>query len=153
MFLWEEAEAQNTKLERYLLSHQGGARYLVATLNAITASPIILDTGQPVMALGGFAGSDPILTPGQLVQLVSHGTVRFFLLSAPNTSSSRVTGTNGQLTQWVQQSCHVVPQQLWSSPQNQNSTSPPAFEQQSGSGSDGGLFGQGQLYDCAGAAS
>jgi hypothetical protein len=33
-----------------------------------------------MMTLGGFSGSDPILTPSQLASLIKCGTVRFFLL-------------------------------------------------------------------------
>lgn len=64
----------------YLLKNQGNTKYLVATLNANSAAPIILATGEPVMALGGFTGSDPILTVSQLQQLIADGTVRFFLV-------------------------------------------------------------------------
>src|SRR5579885_2713319 len=70
------------KLVSYLESHRGHARFLVATLTAMQAAPIILDTGQPVMALGGFMGRDPILTPNALAQEVERGQVRFFLLPA-----------------------------------------------------------------------
>jgi hypothetical protein len=152
------SSTQNSKLDQYLLSHQGSTRYLVATSSALTAGPIILDTGQPVMALGGFTGGDPILTTRQLAQLVSQGTIRFFLISGGGSSGGIMRG-NGQLTQWVQQSCKVVSQQLWSSGQNSgafppsgNGTQPPSGSgQQPGSGvGPGGLSGQQQLYDCSG---
>ena len=68
------------KLEHYLLEHQGQATYLVATINASTAAPFILDTGKAVIALGGFNGFDTILTAQQVAALVERGTVRFFLL-------------------------------------------------------------------------
>lgn len=68
------------KLEQYLLAHQGNTRYLVATTNAMSASPIILDTGKPVMALGGFSGSDPIVDASKLSAMVADGTVRYFLI-------------------------------------------------------------------------
>jgi 4-amino-4-deoxy-L-arabinose transferase-like glycosyltransferase len=145
-----ELSARNPQLEQYLLSHQGSTRYLVATPNAFSAEPIILDTGQPVMALGGFVGGDPILTTRQLTQLVSQNTVRFFLLQGPSSSLggggsfNGIAGRNDQLTQWVQQSCKVVPQQLWSSEQNQSPIPSSNNGQQPGSG----MPGQ-QLYDCS----
>jgi 4-amino-4-deoxy-L-arabinose transferase-like glycosyltransferase len=70
----------NPALVRYLLTHQGQARFLVSTLNAPTAAPFILDTGKPVMAVGGYIGSDPILTAAQFQTLVNNGTVRYILL-------------------------------------------------------------------------
>ncbi len=65
---------------QYLLKNQGSTKFLVATTNANTASPIILATGKPVMALGGFTGSDPILSIADLQKLIANNTVRFFML-------------------------------------------------------------------------
>lgn len=75
----ESVHAQ-PELEHYLLEHQGQASYLVATINASTAAPFMLDTGKSVMAFGGFNGFDSILTAQQMAALVMQGTVRFFLL-------------------------------------------------------------------------
>ncbi len=129
------------KLVSYLVSHRGQARFLVATLNAMQAAPIILDTGQPVMALGGFMGRDPILTQKALAQEVERGQVRFFLLPAnplqglspaqiaklpPELRAllqalegvggrSGVLGFNTGLTSWVAAHCSAVPPRQWSS--------------------------------------
>src|SRR5713101_7984418 len=56
----------NTALIKYLEAHKGSAKYLVAVVSSNEADSIILETNQPVMALGGFSGSDPILTTTQL---------------------------------------------------------------------------------------
>ncbi len=64
----------------FLLKNQGNTKFLVATLNANSAAPIILATGKPVMALGGFTGSDPILSDAALQKLIADGTVRFFMV-------------------------------------------------------------------------
>src|SRR3984957_11891920 len=42
--------------------HHDREDYLLAAVNARQAAPIIIATGNPVMALGGFSGGDPILT-------------------------------------------------------------------------------------------
>ena len=65
----------------YLLNNQGQTKYLLAVTNAMTAAPVILETGKPVMAIGGFSGGDPILTVADVQRLVENGTVRFFMLS------------------------------------------------------------------------
>ena len=70
----------DTALVSYLEAHQGSTKYLVAVSSANQASSIILATNKPVMALGGFSGSDPILTTSQLAALVANNTVRYFLL-------------------------------------------------------------------------
>jgi 4-amino-4-deoxy-L-arabinose transferase-like glycosyltransferase len=150
----------NMTLIRYLEANQGNATYLVATPSSMTADGIILTTNKPVMALGGFSGSDPILTTNQLATLVSQGTVRFFLLGSfgagqqlPSQILDRIPeqyrdrlrdgfgrggfGQQSALTTWVTQHCSVVPASKWQS----SSTS-------TGSGSFG-PDGASQLYDCA----
>ena len=44
-------------------------------------SDLILKTGEPVLTLGGFSGSDPILTVNQFKQLVANGDIRYAMVS------------------------------------------------------------------------
>jgi hypothetical protein len=85
------------------------------------------------MALGGFLGTDPILTQQQLANLVANGTVRYFLLQG----SGGFGGRSSNATSWVSQHCSVVPTSKW----------------QSSSATSGGtgFGGAEQLYDCASA--
>jgi len=155
-----ENASSNSALIRYLETHQGTTKFLVAVPSSNTADGIILATNKPVMALGGFSGSDPILTTTQLASLVAKGTVRFFLLNSfsgrgqlpsqildqiPEQFRNRIQsgpggfggGQQSALTSWVTQHCKTVSTSLWQS----SSTS---------TGSSG--FGPGranQLYDCA----
>jgi hypothetical protein len=144
----------------YLEAHQGNTEFLVATPNANTADSIILSTNKPVMAMGGFMGSDPILTTSDLQTLIEDGTVRFFLINSQGstqrlrdqipgrTFSSGNAERNGaafggfggfggfgqnSLSTWVTGHCSAVPTSDW-----QSSTSK----------SRAGL-GASQLYDCA----
>ena len=135
----------------YLEAHQGAAKFLVATPNANTAAPIILATNKPVMAMGGFLGSDPILTSSDLQTMVSQGTVRFFLINSsgsiqnlidrlPEQFRNQFFGRGGgfggfgqnALLSWVSIHCNAVPPSQWQS-----------------SGNGGAGFGGNQLYDCA----
>src|SRR5205807_2622807 len=43
----------------YLEAHKQNAKYLVATFGSQSSAPIIIATGEPVMTIGGFSGSDP----------------------------------------------------------------------------------------------
>jgi 4-amino-4-deoxy-L-arabinose transferase-like glycosyltransferase len=145
----------------YLEANQGSTKYLLATPSSTTADSIILATNKPVMAMGGFGGSDPILTTSDLQTLVKNGTVRFFLINAPRTiqnqngttTTQRGSGTNNggpgglggfggfgnssqnTLTTWISTHCSAVPASDW-----QHST-------KSASTARGGN----QLYDCASA--
>ncbi len=94
-------------LEGYLLAHKGKAQYLLATMNTEAAAPFILDTGQAVMALGGYNGGPSFLTRDQLIQQINHGMVRFFLL--PSYGDEAVIS-------WVNAHCGKVPTDQWQSP-------------------------------------
>jgi 4-amino-4-deoxy-L-arabinose transferase-like glycosyltransferase len=63
----------------YLLANKGNATYLVAVTSAMEAAPIIIQTNEAVMAMGGFSGRDPILTVDSLKQMIAKGEVRFFM--------------------------------------------------------------------------
>ena len=153
----------DTALIRYLEANQGTTKFLVAVPSSMTADSIILATNKPVMSLGGFSGSDPILTTSQLATLVKNGTVRFFLMNSFNGggqipsqildqlspqirerlqsgSGGGFGGFGGQqssLTTWVTQHCKTVPASQWQ-------TSPTS----TGSGGFGSARAS-QLYDCA----
>lgn len=145
----------NAALIRYLTAHQGNAKFLVATPSSMSADPIILATNQPVMALGGFSGRDPILTTNRLATLVANGTVRYFLLNNPafvppflgrnfpSGTQARALGFFGfgqsslsSLTSWVTQHCTTVSPGEW-----QTSTS---------SATKSAVSNSMLLYDCAG---
>ena len=97
------------RLVDYLQANREGATYLAATLNAQAAAPLILATGEPVMALGGFTGGDPILNREKLADLVAGGAVRFFLVSPQENHQN-------QLTHWVTEQCVTVPPEEWGGP-------------------------------------
>jgi 4-amino-4-deoxy-L-arabinose transferase-like glycosyltransferase len=64
----------------YLEANQGGATYLVAAIRSDLASPIILNTDEPVIDFGGFEGRDPVFSIKRLAGLVKEGSVRFFVI-------------------------------------------------------------------------
>jgi 4-amino-4-deoxy-L-arabinose transferase-like glycosyltransferase len=72
--------SDDPKLVEFLIANRGQARFLLATPNTWFAAPLIISTGQPVMAMGGFSGRDPILTVEALAELARRGEVRYVLL-------------------------------------------------------------------------
>jgi 4-amino-4-deoxy-L-arabinose transferase-like glycosyltransferase len=79
-------------LTQYLIDHMQNETYLVAVPNANMAAGIILETGRPVMAIGGFLGSDPILTVDRLKKMVADGEVRYFMtMGEPDFASALAT--------------------------------------------------------------
>lgn len=159
----DAATSSNTALIRYLEANQGNAKFLVAVPGSMLADPLILATNKPIMSLGGFSGSDPILTTNQLASLVAQGTVRFFLVNSfnPRQIPQQVLnqlpqqirntlqrggggfggfggfGQQSALTSWVTQHCTTVPATQWQ-------TTPTST-----SGSGFGRAAASQLYDCA----
>ncbi|HEX2914687.1 MAG TPA: glycosyltransferase family 39 protein [Chloroflexia bacterium] len=141
------ALSNDAKLISFLEANRNGSTYLLATTSSQNASPIIIKTGQPVMAMGGFMGSDKVLTTAELVQLVQNNTVRYFLLDGIGFGR----GGSQQPVSWVQQNCKVVDPQLWSSTSsNSAGSSRQGLSGRFGNQGRGGA--QGQLYECASAA-
>ncbi len=74
------APTWDRKLQEFLIAHRGSARFLAATQNSRLAAPLIIATGDPVMAAGGYFGFDPILTADAFAAMVDRGEVRYVLL-------------------------------------------------------------------------
>ncbi|NUW43997.1 glycosyltransferase family 39 protein [Nonomuraea rhodomycinica] len=89
----------------YLLAHQGRAEWLVAVDSAQQASSIILSTGEPVIAMGGFTGSDPAMTVDRLKELVSSGRLRYVLSGGDRGGPGR---GDSEVSTWVRQNCAAV---------------------------------------------
>jgi 4-amino-4-deoxy-L-arabinose transferase-like glycosyltransferase len=77
-------------LIRYLEHHRGHATYLVAVTGTLTAAEIIVQTGQPVIAMGGYRGLDPVPMPAAFERLVASGKLRY-LYTEGNTNSGVVS--------------------------------------------------------------
>lgn len=69
--------AADPALIEFLRANRDGARFLAVTRTTHDAAPLIITTGEPVIALGGFLGSDPTTTPEKLAAMVKAGEVRF----------------------------------------------------------------------------
>jgi 4-amino-4-deoxy-L-arabinose transferase-like glycosyltransferase len=94
------------KLYAFLLTQRGTARFIVATPNTRLAAPIIIDTGEPVMAVGGDWGIDPILTTEAFAGMVARGDVRFVLVGRRR---------NGPLARWAMAHGQPVDDGQWRS--------------------------------------
>jgi 4-amino-4-deoxy-L-arabinose transferase-like glycosyltransferase len=121
----------------FLSSHENNKTYLAAVpFNGYMAGTLILDTGKPVMALGGFSGMDQILNVEKLPRLIHNGTVEYILipknLSRSGNNAEDTSGNNAVFL-WVSDHCTEVPVSAW------NERGEIQLRQYA-------------LYDCAGAA-
>lgn len=104
----QSKENVDTKLLAYLTDNNTGEKYLFATTNAGTAEAYIIKTGKAVMAMGGFSGSDPILTVDKLKQRVANKEIKYFL-----SSSGGPGGGSSDVTAWIIKNSKEVPQTEW----------------------------------------
>lgn len=103
----------DNQLLAYLEANNTGEKFLFATTNAGTAEAYIIQSGKAVMAMGGFSGSDPILTVDKLKQMVADGEVKYFLVSGGGMGGGG-RGDSDVLS-WVEQNGKQVLQSAWQS--------------------------------------
>jgi 4-amino-4-deoxy-L-arabinose transferase-like glycosyltransferase len=102
------ALSSDPKLHQFLMAHRGEARFLVAAPNTGLVAPVIVRTGQPAMAFGGFFGNEPILPLDVFAEKVKRGEVRYVLLGG---GRARQSG----FTRWVLANGKPVDASQWRS--------------------------------------
>lgn len=130
--------SSSSQLVKFLLSKKQNEKFLVAVSDAGSAESIIIETGEAVMAVGGFSGSDNILTVERLEQMVKNGELRYFEIGGKG------MGRNSEITNWVMEHGKVVTFEGSSS-----STTSPGTSNNNGFGPFGDRMGMGTLYDLA----
>ena len=115
----------DSALLQYLVANRGSAQWIVAANSSQEAGSIEIATGLPVMAMGGFTGSDPAPTLAQLKSYIASGKLRFVLASSGQNGGfgGAGSGDTSDRTSWVTSTCKLV-----------------------------SYGGSATLYDCAGAA-
>lgn len=93
----------------YLKRNKGGATWLVAVGSAQSASSLILSTGEPVIAMGGFTGSDPAMTVDLLRKYAADGSLRYVLLGeGRGPGGGPGGGADSSVTEWVKANATLV---------------------------------------------
>ncbi|WP_460091500.1 ArnT family glycosyltransferase [Priestia megaterium] len=108
----------NTKLLNYLTKNNTGEKYLFATTDSTSAAPYIIKTGKPVMAMGGFSGSDPILTVSKLKSMIKKGEVKYFYLSGMG------KGGQSDVITWIKENSKEIPFSKWQSTSSSSQQGP-----------------------------
>jgi 4-amino-4-deoxy-L-arabinose transferase-like glycosyltransferase len=102
------ALSTDPKLHDFLLTHRGEARFIVAAATTGLVAPVIVRTGQPAMAFGGFFGNEPILSLDAFGEKVKRGEVRYVLLGGGR-------GRQSDFTRWVMANGKPVSDSQWRS--------------------------------------
>ena len=93
------ASQPGAQLTSLLEAGAGRYRWVAATIDANSAAGYELATGEPVMAIGGFNGSDPAPTLAQFQSYVSQGQIHYFIAGGRGAGS----GASSEIESWVSQ--------------------------------------------------
>ena len=102
------ATADNALIS-FLAANHTTETWLVAVSSSADAAPLQLATGVPVMAIGGFNGSDDALTVEQLQAYVESGQLRYIILGGAQFGGPSGRTQFAAVTSWVEQHGTPVP--------------------------------------------
>lgn len=130
-------DRSNNGLVQYLQKNKTTEKYLLVVDSIQTAENIILKTGDAVMSLGGFMGTDNILTLDEFKTLVQKGEVRYVLVQGMG--GGRGQGDGNAIMTWAAKYGKLISSSNYSTSTKQNA------QQIGGRGGFGNE--NGQLYD------
>ena len=91
----------NTQLLDYLQANTQDVKYLLAVPSSQQGAQYVIETGRPVLYMGGFSGGDPVVTVADLKELVANGELRYILYGGDR-------GNNQEISNWLTSACTVV---------------------------------------------
>ncbi|MFG2652745.1 ArnT family glycosyltransferase [Streptomyces sp. NPDC048436] len=92
----------SAKAKKLLESNAGDYTWAAAAIGSQNAASYQLATGDPVMAIGGFNGSDPSPTLAQFKQYVESGKIHYFISGGGMGGMGGDSGTSSKITSWVE---------------------------------------------------
>ena len=97
----------NPALNKLLQADAGRYAWAAATVNSNNAAGYQLGSGEPVMAIGGFNGTDPAPTLAQFEKYVSEGKIHYFISGSGGFGGGGPGGGStsddaSQITSWVE---------------------------------------------------
>ncbi|MDX2938985.1 ArnT family glycosyltransferase [Streptomyces ipomoeae] len=92
-----------------LEKNAGDYTWAAAAIGAQNAASYQLSTGEPVMAIGGFNGTDPSPTLAEFKKYVEDGKIHYFISSGTGGGmGGSGDGTSSQISSWVQENFETV---------------------------------------------
>ncbi len=99
-----DAAPPSTEVVAALSADAGRYTWVAATIGSQSAAGLQLGSQLPVMAIGGFNGSDPSPTLAQFQAYVAKGQIHYFLAGGSAGPGGPGGGGNSEITAWVQAS-------------------------------------------------
>jgi hypothetical protein len=96
-----DASTPSAELVTLLQTDAEQYTWVAASVGANSAAGVQLATGEPVMAIGGFNGSDPWPTLEEFETLVAAGEVHYFLSGGAGGGPGGGAGTSSEIAEWV----------------------------------------------------
>ena len=90
----------SSALEKLLEKDASSYKWVAATVGSQEAAPLELATGDAVMAIGGFNGTDPTPTLAQFKAMVAKGEIHYYL--GANSESFGGGGKSNAILSWVE---------------------------------------------------
>jgi 4-amino-4-deoxy-L-arabinose transferase-like glycosyltransferase len=124
------ATSDNEALIQFLRSNRSSEKWLLGVSSAREAQQIVIASAEPIMAIGGFAGTDPISSEEQLRTRITSGQIRYFLATETGPGPlglGRGPGRNATnpVLAAVTDECEEVPQTTWNpNPSGETTASP-----------------------------
>ncbi|MEV0791504.1 glycosyltransferase family 39 protein [Kribbella sp. NPDC050459] len=89
--------------ELVTLLQQGakGYTWAAASVTANGAAPLQIASGEPIMAIGGFNGTDPAPSLAEFKELVAQGKIHYFIGSGGGGMMGGRDGTSSEIATWV----------------------------------------------------
>ncbi|MGW5466969.1 ArnT family glycosyltransferase [Streptomyces chartreusis] len=99
----------SSELIAYLKKHQDGAEWLLAVSSSQSAAQLILSSGEPVISMWGWSGSDKAMTLARLKELVKKGELHYIQLGGGmGGGPGRGGDVSTEVTEWVQKNGTAV---------------------------------------------
>ncbi|MBC9955572.1 glycosyltransferase family 39 protein [Yimella sp. cx-51] len=95
------ANTPSTAVVTALQANASKYTWVAAAIGSQNAAGLQLGSGEPVMAIGGFNGSDPSPTLAQFKQYVADGKIHYFLAGGGTGGSQGGSNTASQISAWV----------------------------------------------------
>jgi hypothetical protein len=115
----------SSELVSYLEKHQDGAKWLLAVSSSQSAAQLIVSSGEPVISMWGWSGSDKAMTLARLKELVKKGELHYIQLGGGGMGGGAGGGSSlsSEVTEWVQKNGTAVKESEYGSASSQSSTS------------------------------
>ncbi|MFD4522370.1 glycosyltransferase family 39 protein [Streptomyces sp. NPDC058470] len=108
-----EGGGTDTALITYLEKNRDGAEWLLAVSGSQAASQLIVSTGQPVISMWGFTGTDQAMTVAKLEELVKKGELHYIQLGGGGFGGNSTLSS--EVTAWVEKNGTAVKASEYSS--------------------------------------